>query len=87
MKNNNIEPPIIEEFKCICLSAMVVNDFCFQIGWKLLSRRMKSSYYLEEWKYNINEKKTKSFIRDDLESSSDNDSGVEENSEKSIVRF
>lgn len=47
--------------------------------------KLGESYYpqtfLEEWKYNIKEKKTKSFIKDDLESSSDNYSGVEENSE------
>lgn len=52
VKNNNTEPPIIEESKCICLWAIVVNDFCLQIGWKLLSadisRRMKTQHKREK---------------------------------------
>ena len=69
-KNNSIKPAK-EESKCICLSAIVI-DSVFKSG-----KNYHPQTFLEELK----EKEIKSFNKDDLESSSSDDSEGQRNSE------
>ena len=64
-----------EGIKCVFLSVIVINSV-FKSG-----KNCYPQIFLEEWKYSIKEKKIKSFIKYDLESSSVHDSGEEENVE------
>ena len=72
---NNSNRPSKEGFSCICWPLIMI-DSVFKLG--------KSFYpqtFLEECKYKMKEKEIKSFIEDDLENSSDDESEQEENSE------
>ena len=73
-KNNSIKPAK-EESKCICLSAIVI-DSVFKSG-----KNYHPQTFLEEFKYKIKEKEIKSLNKDDLESSSSDDSEGQRNSE------
>ena len=79
VKNNGAKSPK-EGPKCICLAAIVI-DSIFKLG-----KNYYSQIFLEECKYEGKEKVSKSFVADDLESSSYGDSEKEEGKEEDFEK-